>query len=1284
MSNTGYKEAYSEISSQQQKIEQAKKQLREQKLSVPERIRQREAIRASPRYRESAKRQEISRQKALSEISEEGKSLKEQLEAIEKYEKEGYEIKKTPKGYEFLKKIKGEPKYKAVTKKVVDTSSKKYIEITNEISDVNKRINNLQKMQKAAPNESIKKALGNTIDFWKKKKSKLLKDRQKYKKVTTAKKEVDTWETLTGVVEGKSVSGVPTYSPIYDVARKAETRLAEERLDEIEEPSTTTRLVAAGFTPETYESVGEVTIGAPEAGLPYKTFKASEQPYEKIPEYYESIPKIQAEKLREVEEAKQQKMISSLPSSIRTAVTSRTITTPEGKKAIIPTLPDFYKSADGEDILGMGIEYERIMKSVISNNISNEKATDLLTKKLNEKLSKANEDTLIKWLGYNPNTPYPAGESKKIFLNPIIAQDIANYTQTYNLIKSYADKGYYKGSATKQVKEILTGTNKRQDAKKWISNNLTPEEYSDINLSKEGSFVDFQTYKNYHPDRRAVVLNIDTKGKDLSSIFKPTVSYKAADKEEWERLGKTYVLPEWLRPLEVGASIIIGKTLGQEEAITPAQLSKAFVVGGTQWPRTIWSAASAIPPAIESGDYVKEYRAQLEPQLYEAGYRISEAATRGHKTGDWGGYVGEIATTPAMTDVVYPLAIGAGFSAAGSKIGAAGGRIAKGVSKVSSGVTKTISKKLPTVVSKLSKVGVTPANIRKVGFGIGRRVGTPYGMTTIFMAPSAAEMGAQTARYQKGEISREQWIQSLQRGARTGFQLGMFSAGATYKPTGQFTKSVKRFGSKLKHAIEHPRGYYTVSKGGVPSEGYYYSKLERVSPFGKRTTVNKFRDFTPGGRYGKEASLKQFGLKEELRRPVKYVGVEEEKFIAGDVDYWKKYVGSGEAMPKLKVKQRTFIKKPLGSYEPPDVSTKYATVKRWRSERMTPWETVPAEKLPKLSKALAEAKKSPVVSKKNIIKPSYQTKLEKYGLDMMPKEVTDSLQWASEKYLLKGPYVSTKSKVWTGTKEPYYHTDVSGKAIKGKPSVSEPPRTVTIHKEPTVTKNITNKYTSVKQRPPVIKDTGGYPSIGEHPGSGVQYPIRKGGYAEAYGYGSGGGEYADEIIHSFWKSSSPFFSGPKLPKTSPTIRKQPDIDTGRRVDRIHRERLDFRPETGMITSTLPEIGRDIERQPAIDIESARDVTYIPATGTSTAQQQRQDLLSPQVTAQVPEIKTPEYKFKKEKPIKFRLPLPDDDEKKKFYRRGGRTARGLGYKERFYKVKGFELGKNKPKYINIIK
>jgi hypothetical protein len=233
-------------------------------------------------------------------------------------------------------------------------------------------------------------------------------------------------------------------------------------------------------------------------------------------------------------------------------------------------------------------------------------------------------------------------------------------------------------------------------------------------------------------------------------------------------------------------------------------------------------------------------------------------------------------------------------------------------------------------------------------------------------------------------------------------------------------------------------------------------------------------------------------------------------------------------------------------------------------------------------------------------------------------------------------------------------------------------------------------------------DAAEYPTIGDYPGSGVQYPIRKGGYAAAYGY-RGKGDFIDDTIHSHWQDKAPYFDRPKGPRYTPPKRDMTPGTTSFRIPTITEEskKVSGVKAAGMLDSSqeaLGEIAReriDLTKEPAYDFERAEDIMKetLPiqkqapalATGSALRLQQRTDLLSPQIVTEVPITKTPEYMVRQEKSSsKFRFPLPDDEKKKReYYRRYGRRM-GIGYKERFYKVKGFELGKKRPTYIRIVK
>jgi len=1275
LAKSDYSQVYSEISEQQKQVEEAKKRL-QRTPSIPEVIRQREARMSSPQYRRQYAQQQAAKQETLSDIKESEGDIEKQLETIKEYEKKGYKVKDTDEGYQFSKKVKVKSKSGKGSGSKYSAREKRYDEYTDKIKDVNKTISRFKRLRDNAGSNLQRKMYSSLINKFEKAKKSLINKRKRYKTPKVAQQEIERYETVSNVL---SRLRVPESSPSYRFLERVRGA----------EPTAETRLVASGLTKEYYKDVGKVDIpdfeGAYGVKVPGETFEYGKDPYEDIVEYYENLPSAYGEKLGQFRDV----AINTLPISDTVSLTPGMKTYQQQILSSIPEMPDFYKSNEGKDVLGMETAYKNIMRQFIVNEITEEEAKEKLSKEFEKKLKSADLDTRIKWFGYNPEIDdlERASRSKKIFLRQDISDDINKYTEKYESMKKIAT-----GDTKKFPSRVPSAVSRKSTqlqvnyAKNWLSENPTPEEYSEQLIDQEGeeALLNWKEYYEEHPDKRALVLKINKKGKDLTSMFTPSLDYKKAESEEWKELGRTFVLPEFLRPVESAASVAAGALFGEKQTVTPAQFSKAGAVATTQFPRLIWTAASAIPPAIESGDYAKEYREQLEPQIYGAGYRLSETARLGHRTGEWLPYGLEIATSPAMTDVVYPLTIGAAFTSATPVLSKAGELVTRGGSRIATKVGSAVLKKMPKLSMKLGEAGIKRASLRRFGAEagkfFGRTVVNPYGMTTVFMAPSAVDIGAKTALYQQGKISRAEWIRSLQQGARTGFQLGMFSAGTTYKPTGQFTKSVKRFSSKLKHAIEHPRGYYTVSKGGIPSEGYYYSSLERVSPMGKRTLVIGSKYFR-GIEGSKQASLRQFGMKYvKPKEYVTYVGDEltarkYAKKFAGDIDALK---GEGltwtETLGKPKRFQRTFELRRTYDYIPPDVSTRYATVKKWFSRRWNRYGIVPVEKIPKLEISLKSAKKSPVISKKNILKSSKVTTLEDYGFVFEPKIATDSLQWASSKYILKGKYQKPIFKATRNVKEPYYYMK-EGVPTKGIPDI------------PTTQQKAITVQETVKEVPVRTTPT-------ETVAVTLSSTPAPASYYSPWG-GRGMSKYLGETIYTgpseYWKSKIPALG--QAP-TGPKFYSDTNIDmsnlTGVKTGVGTRRMTGSKTETGLMIDSM--IKQRYENWKDILQEQLRDISQTPISSVGLNYQTRQQLKQRQAYLTEPildvpvktssyEIPTPKPKAKKPRIL---LLLPGDKDKKKIPMHRDYYGRaGLGYKERFYKVKSLEIGK-KPKYMRIVK
>ena len=358
------------------------------------------------------------------------------------------------------------------------------------------------------------------------------------------------------------------------------------------------------------------------------------------------------------------------------------------------------------------------------------------------------------------------------------------------------------------------------EAKTWLGKYKKHPDAKRVEIKEEYANKyekDYQTFSEIKKDEPAMYWEIDRKDGKVKVSYDP----KRYEKEDWQFLGTVKTpLDPFIKLIPIGG-IPTGKLLEMTD-INVAQASKTFLIGATQFPRTLYAGISAIPASLESGNYVKEFKNILEPQLYEAGYRLSKAVKKGHRTGDWSDYINEIGNSPAITDVVIPLAIGAGFSAVSPLISKAGGAVSGRIASGTGRVTSAIAKKAPTIAKAFSKAGITPTNVGAVATRTGRTLLNPYVLSTMYIAPEAANIGAQTALYHKGLISKQQWLASLQSGIRTGFQLGMFSLGA-YKPSFSGGKIPRRISQKTPK-IE------VTSKEGVP---FSLAQKYRISFRGK-------------------------------------------------------------------------------------------------------------------------------------------------------------------------------------------------------------------------------------------------------------------------------------------------------------------------------------------------------------------------------------------------------------------------------------------------------------------
>ena len=269
-SKTTYEDVYSDIEQQQSEISQRQRQL--QRVSIPQRIGRREYASQSPSYRVQLSKSQKARKDYLKQLEEAKGDIKEQKQLIEKYEKEGYTLTKTPEGkYQFQKKVARKKTIRKAPQKTPD-----YTEKRKKYNAITKRISQLQKAKNNAKSSVIKNNLQYLIDN-------LKKEREKYITPSIAKTQITQYENVTKIVEKLS-----------DITKEDSSILRKFKQTQNElEPTYRTVLVSKGLTPETYEIMGKITF--PEytselTGTTYKskTFKSSETPYEELIEEYKS------------------------------------------------------------------------------------------------------------------------------------------------------------------------------------------------------------------------------------------------------------------------------------------------------------------------------------------------------------------------------------------------------------------------------------------------------------------------------------------------------------------------------------------------------------------------------------------------------------------------------------------------------------------------------------------------------------------------------------------------------------------------------------------------------------------------------------------------------------------------------------------------------------------------------------------------------------------------------------------------------------------------------------
>ena len=218
------------------------------------------------------------------------------------------------------------------------------------------------------------------------------------------------------------------------------------------------------------------------------------------------------------------------------------------------------------------------------------------------------------------------------------------------------------------------------------------------------------------------------------------------------------------------------------------QASEAFLVGATQFPKTVYHTV-ATPFGAKTEDLQREL----------AGFAYS--AERHAAAKDFAGFLGEdIIMSPAVTDVILPLTMGVGFSAVAS----VGAKAFAGTgSKLLSSIATKTSGVLPTkLATALTKAGITTVNIGKVTTSTGKILANPWIQRTMISAPVAADIGRVAAMEQHGLVAPGSTAKAMARG---GMIIGMFSFGGSV--VGRQPLGLKRIPKVTGTKVPDPYGF---------------------------------------------------------------------------------------------------------------------------------------------------------------------------------------------------------------------------------------------------------------------------------------------------------------------------------------------------------------------------------------------------------------------------------------------------------------------------------------------
>jgi len=300
---TNYSEAKQEISQQQQQIQEQKekvtkaRQRLEKGPSVKEQMAIRKSQKVSPKYRVQREQEKKKIEQSKKELKEYQKELEEaegdvkkQKETIEKYQKEGYTISKTPEGgYQFSKKVATTRTVRSAPAPKVDYSAidKQVAEKQSKINDLNKVISNYERIKSRLTNPTAKKAIQSAINKFKSARSSLYADINKLKRKipSGASKQITTYNNITKVISnisnsriGQTVAGQRLINILSTKAKEiAPTTEIQDAL----------RLTAIGISPQYYEQTGQVTFPkyiskTTSITEPAVTYNIEDTPYEEL------------------------------------------------------------------------------------------------------------------------------------------------------------------------------------------------------------------------------------------------------------------------------------------------------------------------------------------------------------------------------------------------------------------------------------------------------------------------------------------------------------------------------------------------------------------------------------------------------------------------------------------------------------------------------------------------------------------------------------------------------------------------------------------------------------------------------------------------------------------------------------------------------------------------------------------------------------------------------------------------------------------------------------------